>query len=87
MSKTCKCGRVLTPGESHQCPSAGRNVSYEDEDGDFFTSLVVAAATDSTTLGLMAGGDLSGAIIGDVLAGDSDGGGAGGDFDGGDAGD
>jgi len=38
---------------------------------DFGTSMAVAVATNSTALGLLAGGSLSGALIGDMLRDDS----------------
>lgn len=37
------------------------------DDSDFALSMAVAAATDSTILGVMAGGDITGAVIGDML--------------------
>lgn len=37
------------------------------DDSDFALSMVVAAATDSTLLGVMAGGDITGAVVGDML--------------------
>ncbi len=67
--KKCRCGTILHPGQSHKCPVAYRQVSYED-DGDFFTSFVVGAVTDSTLIGGLVGGDFIGAAIGDALFGD-----------------
>lgn len=37
------------------------------DNSDFALSMAVAAATDSTILGVMAGGDMAGAVIGDML--------------------
>jgi hypothetical protein len=39
----------------------------QDYDDGFTTSLLVAAATDNAMLGVLAGGNLSGALIGDAL--------------------
>jgi len=36
-------------------------------DGDFVTSALIANATNSTTLGYLVGGSLSGAFLGDAL--------------------
>ncbi len=41
-----------------------------DDDGDFFISFVVATTTDNWLLGYAAGGNLSGAILGDLLRDD-----------------
>src|ERR1700687_1223171 len=44
------------------------NLRNEDSGDDgFLTSMAVAAATDSTMLGLMAGGNIAGAMIGDAM--------------------
>ena len=42
-------------------------VRQASNDGDFFTSMLVAQATDSAILGTVIGGDPVGAIIGDML--------------------
>ena len=39
----------------------------KDDSGDFLTSMAVGYATDSVVLGTMAGGNLSGALIGEML--------------------
>ena len=42
----------------------------EDDGGDFLLSALVAYSTDSTMLGAIVGGDLMGAIVGDLLNND-----------------
>lgn len=42
--------------------------SSSGDDGDFAVSAVVAASTDSTALGYMVGGSLTGALVGEALA-------------------
>lgn len=44
--------------------------SSSNSDGDFLTSAVVAAVTDSTLTGFLVGGDLMGSMLGDSLFGD-----------------
>jgi hypothetical protein len=41
-----------------------------NDDGDFLTSAVIGAVTDSALLGGLLGGDLAGGILGDMLDGD-----------------
>ena len=63
MSDKCKnCDRE---GE-HYCTSVGRTVS-PSSDGDFFTSMAISGLTNSSVLGAMFGGSISGAILGDVM--------------------
>ena len=64
--KKCKCGAVVTRGESHQCPVAGKKITPED-DSDFFISFLVGAETHSTLFGTLIGGDPVGAALGDAL--------------------
>ena len=66
MDRCKKCDAIVRKGERHSCH--GQDVPYED--GDFFLSAVVAAATDSAILGDLVGGDSAGAILGDLLDGD-----------------
>ena len=42
----------------------------EDDSGDFLTSAVIGAVTDSALLGGMLGGDMLGGIVGDLFDGD-----------------
>ena len=41
-----------------------------DSNGDFITSTIIGAATDSAILGGLLGGDIIGGIFGDLLDGD-----------------
>ena len=43
------------------------NTTNKNNDGDFVTSMAVAAATDSAMVGYLVGGNLSGALVGDAL--------------------
>jgi len=42
----------------------------DDDDGDFLTSAVIGAVTDSALLGGLLGGDIVGGIVGDLFDGD-----------------
>lgn len=44
--------------------------SSSDSSGDFLTSAVVGAVTDSAILGTVVGGSITGAILGDIFDGD-----------------
>lgn len=55
----------------------------ENSDGDFVLSMLVTEMTDNAMLGYMTGGNLSGAIIGDMLSDNNDFLGNGGEFGGG----
>lgn len=68
--KQCKlCKQTVSQGQSHRCPNRGDSQFTYDDD-DFLTSFVVAAATDSALVGVAAGGDIAGALLGDALDGD-----------------
>lgn len=76
--KTVKCRYCNTNvqlGTKHQClkmQQASLSAQTVSEDnGDFFVSLAVAAATDNWFLGTAMGGDLIGGIVGDLLVDDS----------------
>jgi hypothetical protein len=62
------CGETVYPRTGHYCEKLSQNF-YADDDS-FLVSLVVAAATESTALGTLVGGSLTGALVGDALNGD-----------------
>ena len=74
----CKhCKQKVTPGTTHRCragtfqvPSSLSTTSSGDDSGDFLLSMAIGAATDSTLIGGVVGGDFLGAAIGDALFGD-----------------
>ena len=41
-----------------------------DDSGDFLTSAIIGAATDSAILGGLLGGSMAGGILGDLMDGD-----------------
>ena len=47
-----------------------RYVKKDDASGDFVTSAVIGAVTDSALLGGLLGGDMLGGVMGDLLDGD-----------------
>jgi len=47
------------------CPPS--SATRKDNDDGFLTSMVVAQATDNAALGYLAGGNITGALIGDML--------------------
>ncbi len=63
--KLCtKCNNKVPDGKSHFCRNLDANIG---PDSDFLISLAVGAATDSVAAGFLAGGSLTGAIIGEAL--------------------
>jgi hypothetical protein len=46
------------------------DVPQRDSGGDFMTSAVIGAVTDSAFLGGFIGGDMLGGIVGDIIDGD-----------------
>ena len=69
------CGRQVQPGTSHYCPEQKK--TFEPDNDSFLISYVVADATESSALGILAGGSVSGSILGDandgeVVDGDED---------------
>lgn len=60
-----KCKHCDKHGD-HYCKTLQKQISEEDE-GDFFMSVAVGAATNNGLLGGIVGGDLAGGIIGDMI--------------------
>ena len=52
---------------SHYCSRASQHIDYDD-DSSFLLSALVAYETDSVLLGAIAGGDVAGAIIGEIFS-------------------
>jgi hypothetical protein len=48
-------------------PNVNSRNTEKNNDGDFATSMVVSMATDSVVAGYVAGGSLSGAVVGEML--------------------
>lgn len=71
------CKQELNPGTSHQCSqmaNAGHSSRVANEDdGDFFVSAAVAAVSDDWFIGAIVGGDIAGAVVGDMFFGGDDG--------------
>ena len=65
MFKCPKCGKTV-PGD-HYCTQQGRVVPVDDS-GDFLTSALVAGVTDNAAIGALFGGDIVGAIVGDLFS-------------------
>lgn len=64
--KTCKyCNKQFIT--NHYCTAVQEDVDYDD-DSNFMLSALVAMETDNAILGAMAGGDIGGAILGEVIA-------------------
>jgi hypothetical protein len=66
--KYCK-KPVYGSNTEHFCNVKGRVLSSSNDD-DFLISMVIGAATDSSLLGGLLGGDMLGGIVGDALDGD-----------------
>lgn len=67
-NKKCKhCGETIR-NSYHHCSKTNRTYR-EDDTGDFALSAIVAYATDSAILGGLVGGDIGGAILGDLFNG------------------
>lgn len=66
--KTCKHCKKQVSG-SHSCEVAQRTI-YESDSGDFLTSFVIGAMTDSSLLGGIIGGDIVGGMLGDMMDGE-----------------
>jgi hypothetical protein len=65
MRKCKHCGGSFS--SSHYCPVASQTIDYDD-DSNFLLSAVVAYETNSVLLGAMAGGDIAGAVIGEIFS-------------------
>jgi hypothetical protein len=65
------CGRHAQKGRPHHCEKMrAQNIAprtANDQDGDFFVSWLVATTTDNWLLGYMVGGNMYGAILGDLM--------------------
>lgn len=71
--KCPNCDKVVTQQEieNEECMECGHTLTQNvDENGNFFLSMGVAAATNSTILGYLAGGSLVGSLMGDFFNGD-----------------
>lgn len=67
MKKRCRyCSSMVS--SNHYCPVKEDYIDFDDS-GSFIASAAIAAVTDSVLLGTVLGGDVSGAIIGDLLDG------------------
>lgn len=64
--RTCTHCRKNFNADHHCCVT--HTVVYYNDDSSFLTSLLIAEATDSAMLGMMGGGDIMGAIIGQEIA-------------------
>lgn len=64
MKECCHCGKKVT--SSHYCKVAERRIQYND---DFLISAAIGAVTDSAIVGTLLGGDIAGAIVGDIFNG------------------
>ncbi len=65
------CGKPARKGRPHHCEEMQRkNVESrvaESNDGNFFLSYLIATTTDNWFLGYMVGGNMPGAILGDLM--------------------
>ena len=69
-AKRCKCGQVLLPGESHDCPVHRRHVRYADN-AIYFADAATILSFDAGDSGSDLLGDVAdslGDFIGDILS-------------------
>ncbi len=65
----CKhCHQHVYQGVTHYCQRARREIIATSDSSDFSMSLALAMATDNAMVGFAAGGDLSGALLGQAIA-------------------
>lgn len=69
-NKKCKHCNEIIYSRYHTCSSTGKSYDSERDAGDFITSFVLGAATDSALLGGLLGGSMAGGLLGDLLDGD-----------------
>lgn len=64
-------GSVISSSTYYSLPSYERaDYGEVNDSGDFLTSTVIGAVTDSAILGGLLGGSITGGIVGDLLDGD-----------------
>lgn len=63
----CPYCRQTVVSRDHYCAAKNGYVNTTDPTGDFLTSAVVAGVTDNAAIGALMGGDIVGAIVGDLL--------------------
>jgi hypothetical protein len=63
------CGKIFYEGdETHHCSSTGEDYTItHDSDGSFLLSAAIGYATHSVLAGALLGGDVLGAVFGDLL--------------------
>jgi hypothetical protein len=67
MNKCKHCNKEVKQGERHTCPTTGE--TYSSDSGDWLLSFALGAATDSSLLGGLIGGDFGAAVLGDMMDG------------------
>lgn len=70
MEGRCRYCKGVVRGHKHYCPK--RRTTFYEDDGDdgFLISMAIGAATNSTLLGGLLGGNFAGALAGDALDGE-----------------